>query len=77
MDEDKKFTSVSIPIPLFKKVEARINGTGFTSVSSYVAYVLREIIAEEESQEGRDQQPFSKEDEERVKSRLRALGYID
>jgi Arc/MetJ-type ribon-helix-helix transcriptional regulator len=77
MDEDKKFTSVSIPIPLFKKVEARIKGTGFTSVSSYVAYVLREIIAEEESQEGHDSQPFSKEDEERVKNRLRALGYID
>jgi metal-responsive CopG/Arc/MetJ family transcriptional regulator len=77
MDEDKKFTSVSIPIPLFKKVEARIKGTGFTSVSSYVAYVLREIIAEEESQEDPDKQPFSKEDEERVKNRLRALGYID
>jgi len=77
MDEDKKFTSVSIPIPLFKKVEARIKGTGFTSVSSYVAYVLREIIAEEEGQEDPDKQPFSKEDEERVKNRLRALGYID
>ena len=77
MDEDKKFTSVSIPIPLFKKVEARIKGTGFTSVSSYVAYVLREIIAEDEDKEGSNQQPFSKEDEERVKDRLRALGYID
>ncbi len=68
----KKFTTVSIPTPLFKKVEERIKDTGFTSVSSYVAYVLREIIAEEEEEE-----PFSKEDKERVKERLRALGYID
>jgi Arc/MetJ-type ribon-helix-helix transcriptional regulator len=72
-DEKKKFTTVSIPTPLFKKVEERIQGTGFTSVSSYVAYVLREIIAEEEAEE----EPFSEEDKERVKERLRALGYID
>jgi Arc/MetJ-type ribon-helix-helix transcriptional regulator len=77
MGDEKKFTSVSIPVPLFKKVEERIKGTGFTSVSSYVTYVLREIIAEEERQEDDDTQPFSKEDEERVKDRLRALGYID
>ncbi len=72
-EEKKKFTTVSIPSPLFKKVEERIKGTGFTSVSSYVAYVLREIIAEEEEEE----EPFSEEDKERVKERLRALGYID
>jgi Arc/MetJ-type ribon-helix-helix transcriptional regulator len=71
-DERKKFTTVSIPTPLFRKVEERIKGTGFTSVSSYVAYVLREIITEEEEDE-----PFSEEDKERVKERLRALGYID
>ena len=69
----KKFTTVSIPTPLFRKIEKRIRDTGFTSVSSYVAYVLREIIAEEEEEE----EPFSKEDKERVKDRLRALGYID
>jgi Arc/MetJ-type ribon-helix-helix transcriptional regulator len=71
--EKKKFTTVSLPTPLFKKVEERIKGTGFTSVSSYVAYVLREIISEEEAEEA----PFSEEDKERVKERLRALGYID
>ncbi len=76
MAEEKKFTSVSIPVPLFRKVEERIKGTGFTSVSSYVTYVLREIMAEEDRKDD-DQQPFSKEDEERVKDRLRALGYID
>ncbi len=70
----KKFTTVSIPTPLFKKVEERIRGTGFTSVSSYVTYVLREIVAEEEEE---PDEPFSREDEERVRARLKALGYID
>ena len=71
-EDEKKFTTVSIPVPLFKKVEERIKGTGFTSVSSYVTYVLREVVSEEEEEE-----PFSKGDEERVKDRLRALGYLD
>jgi Arc/MetJ-type ribon-helix-helix transcriptional regulator len=70
---EKKFTTVSIPTPLFRKVEERIKGTGFTSVSSYVTYVLREIIAEEKDQA----EPFTKEDEERIKDGLRARGYID
>lgn len=70
----KKFTTISIPTPLFKKIKERIKGTGFTSVSSYVTYVLREIIAEREEKE---EEPFTKEDEERIKARLRALGYID
>ncbi|NPA76055.1 MAG: CopG family transcriptional regulator [Euryarchaeota archaeon] len=71
--KEKKYTTVSIPTTLFKKIERRIKGTGFTSVSSYVTYVLREIIAEDEVPE----EPFSKEDEERVKERLRALGYLE
>lgn len=68
---NKKFTTVSIPTPLFEKIKERIKNTSFTSVSSYVTYVLREIIAEEEEGE-----PFSKEDEEKIKQRLRALGYL-
>jgi len=77
MDEkSKKFTSVSIPVPLFEKIKKRIEGTGFTSVSDYVTFVLREILATEEEEKEREE-PFTKEDEEKVKERLRALGYID
>ena len=72
--DDKKYTTISIPTPLAEKIKKRIKGTGFTSLSSYVTYVLREVISgsEEESDEA-----FSKEDEEKVKNRLRALGYLD
>lgn len=74
MNEEKKYTTISIPTPLAEKIKKRIQGTGFHSLSSYVTYVLREVIAgtEEESEE-----VFSKEDEEKVKERLRALGYLD
>jgi Arc/MetJ-type ribon-helix-helix transcriptional regulator len=72
--DEKNFTTVSIPTPLAEKIKKRIQGTGFTSLSFYVTYVLREVLSglEEESTE-----EFSKEDEERVKARLRSLGYLD
>ncbi len=73
-EQESKFTSVSIPTPLFEKVRKRIEGTGFTSVSSYVVYVLREVLAEDAVDE---KEAFSREDEERVKERLRSLGYLD
>lgn len=70
-----KYTTVSIPSPLVQKIKGRIEGTGFTSVSDYVTYVLREVIASLE--EDNKEKPFSREEEEKVKERLRALGYLD
>ena len=73
--KDGKYTTVSIPTVLYKKIKKRIEGTGFTSVSDYVTYVLREVLASLEEEE--KQRAFSKEEEEKVKERLRALGYLD
>lgn len=72
--EVKKYTTISIPTPLAEKIKKRIEGTGFNSLSSYVTYVLREVIS---GIEGESEEAFSKEDEEKVKDRLRALGYLD
>ncbi|MFW9970660.1 MAG: CopG family transcriptional regulator [Candidatus Odinarchaeota archaeon] len=79
MSEDEykvEYTTVSIPKPLAEKVKERMKGTGFSSVSSYVTYVLRQVISSIEEEE-RSKQAFSKEEEEKVKQRLRDLGYID
>ena len=73
--ETNKYTTISIPTPLAGKIKKRIEGTGFNSLSSYVTYVLREVISNIEDDEQDD--AFSKEDEEKVKKRLRALGYLD
>lgn len=70
--EERKHTTITIPKPLYEKMEKKIENTGFASVSSYVTYILRQII----SSEGENNEVFSKEDEKRVKRRLRALGYI-
>ena len=70
---DKEFTTVSIPSSLYKKIEEKIRDSEITSVASYITKVLRESISKEEQV----QEAFSKEDEEKVKERLKALGYID
>ncbi|GAF81388.1 MAG: CopG family transcriptional regulator [Candidatus Aminicenantes bacterium] len=70
---EKEFTDVSIPTSLYKKIEEKIKGSEITSVSSYVAKVLRESLSKEEA----TQEALTKEDEEKVKKRLKALGYID
>ncbi len=70
---DSEFTTVSIPTSLFRKIEEAIRGTDIGSPASYIVKVLRESLSKDESAET----VFSKEDEEKVKERLKALGYID
>lgn len=70
---EKEFTTISIPTSLYKKIEELIRGTDVTSVSSYITKILRESLSKEQAKE----EVFSKEDEEKVKERLKALGYID
>jgi len=69
----KEKVSVELPVEIIEKIKKRIEGTGFDSVSSYVAYVLDEILSESEDED----EDFTEEDEEKVKERLRALGYLD
>ncbi len=66
-------TKILIPTSLYKKIEEKIKGSKTLSVSSYITKILRESLAKEEAA----QQAFSKEDEEKVKERLKALGYLD
>jgi metal-responsive CopG/Arc/MetJ family transcriptional regulator len=64
------FTSVSIPTVLFKKVEKHLKDTGFPSVSSYVAFILREVITEDK------QTDKTAYEAEKIKQKLRDLGYM-
>ena len=71
----RKHTTITIPKPLYEKLEKRIKNTGFGSVSDYVTYVLREVISSLE--ETGKKEVFTKKEEDKVKQRLRALGYIE
>jgi Arc/MetJ-type ribon-helix-helix transcriptional regulator len=64
--------SVSLTEELFKKIEEIIKDTEFKSVADYVTKAVEEKIAKEPPKES-----LSEEDEEKVKERLKALGYMD
>jgi hypothetical protein len=69
----KDFIDVAIPASLYKKIEEKIKGSEYPSVASYVAKVMDDDLSEGKG----SKDAFSKEDEEKVKDRLKALGYID
>jgi len=70
---EKEFTTVSIPTSLYKEIEEKIKDLEITSVSNYITNVLREKLSQKEE----SAEALSKEDEEKVKERLKALGYLD
>ena len=66
--------AVLLSTGLFRRIEERAKATGFGSADEYVTFVLEEVLKEGGEEEERS---FSQEDEESVKRRLRALGYLD
>jgi hypothetical protein len=66
--------TIKIPRPLYEKIGAAIEGAGYDSVTDFVVHVLRDVVAAHELA-GEDR-PYSDQDLEKVKARLRALGYL-
>ncbi|RMF54577.1 CopG family transcriptional regulator [Candidatus Woesearchaeota archaeon] len=69
--------SVSIPKSLAEKIEKRVKDSDFKDIDEYVAYVLEQVISKIESEDNPKEEAYSAEDEEKVKERLRSLGYLD
>lgn len=63
--------TISLPDDLYHKIEERVNVTAFNSVDEYVIFVMEEVIKDEE------EQALSKEDEEEIKKKLKAFGYLE
>jgi len=68
--EERK--AVSLPAELYGRTGERAKTTGFGSVDEYVAFVLEEVLRDEEQEE----KTYTKEDEAEVKRRLKDLGYL-
>ena len=67
MSEDK--VAIMISKELYNKIQAKINGTSFTSVEEYVALKLENEFPEELE--------YTEEEEKIIRERLRRLGYIE
>ncbi len=65
---------IEISKELFDKVQQRVKAFNdeFKSVEEYIAFVLEEVVKEEQEQ-GRS---YTEEEEEEIKNRLKNLGYL-
>ena len=62
---------IHIPKTLYRRIEKLLEGRD--TVPNYIIHLLRRHLSEAEKGE----KPFTEEEEEEIKERLRALGYID
>ncbi|MDD3646987.1 MAG: CopG family transcriptional regulator [Candidatus Dojkabacteria bacterium] len=73
----KKLT-IEIADNEFSTLEKRVKDKKeFDSVEAYMQDIISQVVARLKDEDGGDEEKFSKEDEEKVKERLRSLGYLD
>jgi len=64
--------SIEISKDLYEKLKKFVEESGeFKSVEEFVDFVLREVVEEESTETA-----YTPEEEEEIKRRLRALGYL-
>ncbi len=66
-----EYGTISLPMSLIRSIKKKIQGTGISSVSGYVSFILRQILSSPESEE-----LLNKKTEKEIKERLKKLGYL-
>jgi Arc/MetJ-type ribon-helix-helix transcriptional regulator len=65
--------TIKIPKPLYDHLQKLIGGTGFSSVTEFIVYVMRDL-ASAEPKKGSD--ALTDKEIQSIKERLKKLGYI-
>ncbi len=72
MKDQRNKVTLKIPRPLYEKIGEVIDGSGYNSVTDFVVYVLRDLVASRHQS-----QSDNPSETEQVKQRLQALGYLE
>jgi Arc/MetJ-type ribon-helix-helix transcriptional regulator len=75
MTVSEETTTVALPSRVVTRVEDRLPRTEFDSAEEYVTFVLEEVLYRVEQETADDD--FEGVDEDEVRQRLEALGYLD
>jgi len=67
--------TIKIPRPLYRKLQTLIEGSSFSSVTEFIVYILRDLVAEKGIPP--DKEELSAGEIRAIKQRLRNLGYLD
>ncbi len=74
MKDSRNKVTLKIPRQLYDKIATVIDDSGYNSVTDFVVYVLRDLVA---SRGMSVQTDLGEEEIQQVKQRLQALGYLD
>jgi metal-responsive CopG/Arc/MetJ family transcriptional regulator len=66
--------TIKIPKPLYDNLSSLIAGTGFTSVSEYIIFVMRSLVSL--NNEDTPDSNLNGEEVRIIKERLKRLGYL-
>jgi hypothetical protein len=72
LSEQDKVT-IKIPRQLYGKLKQILEGSGYNSVTDFIVYVLRDLVATTRKAEGK----INEAEFEEIKQRLRNLGYLE
>ena len=66
--------TIKIPRELYKKLSQMVSGTGFSSVTEFIVFVMRTLAAggEVEPEDG-----LTAEEVRKIRQRLKRLGYLE
>ena len=75
MDAQQGVTII-IPTPIASRIKEHIKDTSFDSVSAYVTYILRQVLAKMELVKGQEKNEYNSEQKKEIKKDLKAMGYL-
>jgi len=67
--------TIKIPRPLYRRIGQVIEGSGFSSPTDFVVFVLRDLVGERGPAETPDE--FTQEELRSIRRKLRNLGYLE
>lgn len=67
--------TIKIPRPLYRKIHQVIEGSGFSSPTNFIVFVLRDLVGERSVPE--DQEDFSQDELRSIRRKLKNLGYLE
>jgi len=73
LSQMKERVTIKIPRKLYEQLRDMIEDTGFSSVTDFIVYVMRDIVAGGKLK-GRD--TLTEEEVKLIRERLKRLGYI-
>ena len=69
--------TIEVDDDIYSVLEARAEEKDFDETDEYIAYLLKQVVEKIKREKEQGGSSYTEEEEEKVKDRLRGLGYLD